>query len=204
MDVHSFDENGQKVINKKGELVCTSVFPSMPIYFWNDPEQRKYQNAYFNKYNGVWHHGDFIRISKNGSMKIYGRSDATLNPGGVRIGTAEIYRVIDRIDNIDDSLVIGQTWKGDQRIILFLKMKNDIILSKDIIGKVKNLIKVNCSPRHVPEIVLQTNEIPYTINGKKVEIAVKKVIEGVKVTNTDALENPKVLENYKNIPELYT
>ncbi len=204
MDVHSFDENGQKVINKKGELVCTSVFPSMPIYFWNDPEQRKYQNAYFNKYNGVWHHGDFIRISKNGSMKIYGRSDATLNPGGVRIGTAEIYRVIDRIDNIDDSLVIGQTWKEDQRIILFLKMKNDIILSKDIIGKVKNLIKVNCSPRHVPEIVLQTNEIPYTINGKKVEIAVKKVIEGVKVTNTDALENPRVLENYKNIPELYT
>ena len=204
MDVHAFDENGQKVINKKGELVCTSVFPSMPIYFWNDPEQHKYQNAYFNKYNGVWHHGDFIRISKNGSMKIYGRSDATLNPGGVRIGTAEIYRVIDRIDNIDDSLVIGQTWKEDQRIILFLKMKNDIILSKDIIGKVKNLIKVNCSPRHVPEIVLQTNEIPYTINGKKVEIAVKKVIEGVKVTNTDALENPRVLENYKNIPELYT
>ena len=202
MDVHAFDENGQKVINEKGELVCTSIFPSMPIYFWNDPDQLKYHSAYFHKYKGVWYHGDFIRISKNGSLKIYGRSDATLNPGGVRIGTAEIYRVIDRIDDIDDSLVIGQSWKGDQRVILFLKMKNGFIFSQDIIEKVKYMIKVNCSPRHVPEIVLQTDEIPYTINGKKVEIAVKKVIEGEEVTNTDALENPGALDYYRNISKL--
>ena len=202
MDVHAFDENGQKVMNEKGELVCTSIFPSMPIYFWNDPDQLKYHSAYFHKYKGVWYHGDFIRISKNGSLKIYGRSDATLNPGGVRIGTAEIYRVIDRIDDIDDSLVIGQSWKGDQRVILFLKMKNGFIFSQDIIEKVKHMIKVNCSPRHVPEIVLQTDEIPYTINGKKVEIAVKKVIEGEEVTNTDALENPGALDYYRNISKL--
>ena len=150
MDVHAFDENGKKIIKKKGELVCTSIFPSMPIYFWNDPDHQKYQNAYFNKFEKVWHHGDYIRISKNGSMKIYGRSDATLNPGGVRIGTSEIYRVIEKIDKISDSLVVGQSWKGDQRIILFLKMKEGYILNKSVekYGKTndqKNLLSKACS-----------------------------------------------------------
>ena len=204
MDVHAFDENGKKIINKKGELVCTSIFPSMPIYFWNDPDHQKYQNAYFNKFEKVWHHGDYIRISKNGSMKIYGRSDATLNPGGIRIGTSEIYRVIEKIDKIVDSLVVGQSWKGDQRIILFLKMKEGYALNKSVVKVVKQMIKKNCSPRHVPEVVLETNEIPYTMNGKKVEIAVKKVIEGRAVDNTDSLQNPEVLDFYKNISELTT
>ena len=204
MDVHAFDENGKKIIDKKGELVCTSIFPSMPIYFWNDPDHQKYQNAYFSKFEKVWHHGDFIRISKNGSMKIYGRSDATLNPGGVRIGTSEIYRVIEKIDKISDSLVVGQSWKGDQRIILFLKMKEGHTLNKSVENMVKQMIKKTCSPRHVPEVVLETNEIPYTINGKKVEIAVKKVIEGNAVDNTDSLQNPEVLDFYKNISELTT
>ena len=204
MDVHAFDENGQKVINKKGELVCTSIFPSMPIYFWNDPDRQKYQNAYFNKFKNVWYHGDFIRISKNGSIKIYGRSDATLNPGGVRIGTAEIYRVIEKIGGISDSLVIGQSWEDDQRIILFLKMKKGYMFNEKVVKTVKQMIKKGCSPRHVPEIVLETKEIPYTMNGKKIEIAVKKVIEGNVVDNTDSLQNPKVLDYYKNISELCT
>ena len=204
MDVHAFDENGKKIIDKKGELVCTSIFPSMPIYFWNDPDHQKYQNAYFNKFEKVWHHGDYIRISKNGSMKIYGRSDATLNPGGVRIGTSEIYRVIEKIDKISDSLVVGQSWKGDQRIILFLKMKEGHTLNKSVENMVKQMIKKTCSPRHVPAVVLETNEIPYTINGKKVEIAVKKVIEGNAVDNTASLQNPEVLDFYKNISELTT
>ena len=204
MDVHAFDENGKKIIDKKGELVCTSIFPSMPIYFWNDPDHKKYQNAYFSKFEKVWHHGDYIRISKNGSMKIYGRSDATLNPGGVRIGTSEIYRVIEKIDKISDSLVVGQSWKGDQRIILFLKMKEGHTLNKSVENMVKQMIKKTCSPRHVPAVVLETNEIPYTINGKKVEIAVKKVIEGNAVDNTASLQNPEVLDFYKNISELTT
>jgi acetoacetyl-CoA synthetase len=204
MDVHAFDENGKKIIDKKGELVCTSIFPSMPIYFWNDPNHQKYQNAYFSKFEKAWHHGDYIRISKNGSMKIYGRSDATLNPGGVRIGTSEIYRVIEKIDKISDSLVVGQSWKGDQRIILFLKMKEGHTLNKPVKNMVKKMIKETCSPRHVPAVVLETNEIPYTINGKKVEIAVKKVIEGNAVDNTASLQNPEVLDFYKNISELTT
>ena len=204
MDVHAFDENGKKIIDKKGELVCTSIFPSMPIYFWNDPDHQKYQNAYFSKFEKAWHHGDYIRISKNGSMKIYGRSDATLNPGGVRIGTSEIYRVIEKIDKISDSLVVGQSWKGDQRIILFLKMKEGHTLNKSVENMVKQMIKKTCSPRHVPAIVLETKEIPYTMNGKKVEIAVKKVIEGNAVDNTASLQNPEVLDFYKNISELTT
>jgi len=202
MDIHAFDENGNPIVNKKGELVCTSIFPSMPIYFWNDHKQEKYHDAYFNKYPDVWHHGDFIRISDNGTIKIFGRSDATLNPGGVRIGTAEIYRIIDKVEIIEDSLVIGQDWKDDQRIILFLKMKRGYNLSENIIKEVKSLIKENCSPRHIPAKILETNGIPYTINGKKVEIAVKKIIEGGKVLNKDALEDPSILDNYKNLKEL--
>ena len=204
MDVHAFDENGQQFLNQKGELVCTSIFPSMPIYFWNDPDHQKYQNAYFNKFEKVWYHGDYIRISKNGSMKIYGRSDATLNPGGVRIGTAEIYRVIEKIDEISDSLVVGQSWKGDQRIILFLKMNKNHVFNKRIVREVKQMIKNSCSPRHIPEVILETNGVPYTMNGKKIEIAVKKIIDGKKVDNVDSIQNPEVLNYYKNISELST
>ena len=202
MDVHAFNEEGKKVIDKKGELICSSVFPSMPIYFWNDHNNKKYKDAYFNKFKNIWHHGDFIRISKKGSIKIFGRSDATLNPGGVRIGTSEIYRIVEKINEISDSLVVGQSWKGDQRILLFLKMEQNQPFNETIVKKVKNLIKTEGSPRHVPEIVLETEEIPYTINGKKVEIAVKKIIEGISIDNIESLQNPKALIHYKDIPEL--
>ena len=202
MDVHAFDQNGSSIVDRKGELVCVSAFPSMPIYFWNDESGEKYYNAYFSTYPNIWHHGDFIRISKNGSVKIYGRSDATLNPGGVRIGTSEIYRIVESIDLIEDSLVIGQEWNGDQRIILFVIMKDGSSLNKEITSTLKKHIKDQCSPRHVPEKIIETKGIPYTINGKKVEIAVKKLIDGKDIDNSDSLSNPSVLKYYKNIPEL--
>ena len=202
MDVHALNENGEKVIDQKGELVCSSIFPSMPIYFWDDKNNKKYKNAYFNVFKNVWHHGDYIRISKGGSLKIFGRSDATLNPGGVRIGTSEIYSVVEKVDEISDSLVVGQSWNGDQRILLFLKMEKDQPFNETIVKKVKNLIKTECSPRHVPEIVIETEEIPYTINGKKVEITVKRIIEGMSINNTESLQNPKALIHYEDIPEL--
>ena len=204
MDIHSFNDKGKSLINEKGELVCTSPFPSMPIYFWNDKDGEKYRSAYFETYEGIWHHGDFISISKYGSIKIYGRSDSTLNPGGVRIGTAEIYRVAESIEFIDDSIVIGQEWKGDQRVILFVIMKAGFDLDREKIDQIKSKIRSNCSPRHMPEKVIQTKGIPYTINGKKVEIAVKNIIQGKNVDNQDALINPEVLSYYDNVPELLT
>ncbi|HAE31526.1 MAG TPA: acetoacetate--CoA ligase, partial [Flavobacteriales bacterium] len=202
MDVHAYDENGRSVIEEKGELICASAFPSMPIYFWNDSDGSKYKKAYFSKFPGVWHHGDFIRISETGSVKIYGRSDATLNPGGVRIGTSEIYRVVHSINTIEDSLVIGQDWKGDQRVILFVMLGNNSQLTDEFIKEIKYQIKVSCSPRHVPSMIIKVSGIPYTINGKKVEIAVKKILEGRPVTNIDSLINPEVLNQYKDLPEL--
>ena len=202
MDVHAFNSNGKSVINEKAELVCTSPFPSMPISFWNDSNGEKYRNAYFLTFSGVWHHGDFIRISNNGSVKIYGRSDTTLNPGGVRIGTAEIYRIVESIEFVDDSLVVGQKWNGDQRVVLFLKMKSGFILNNTSINKIKKMIKNNCSPKHIPKKIIPIDGIPYTINGKKVELAVKKILEGDEVKNIDSLENPHVLELYKNLEEL--
>ncbi|MGY8787881.1 MAG: acetoacetate--CoA ligase [Fidelibacterota bacterium] len=202
MDVQAFDAKGQAMINEKGELVCTSAFPSMPIYFWNDPDGEKYHKAYFTLFQDIWHHGDFIRISEHGGIKIFGRSDATLNPGGVRIGTAEIYRVVEALDFIKDSLVIGQKWEGDERVVLFLKMKEGSALNDELIKEIKSQIRSNCSPRHVPAKILMIKEIPYTINGKKVEIAVRKIIHGEDVTNKDALANPDSLELFKEIPEL--
>ena len=202
MDVAAFDFKGNALENKKGELVCRKAFPSMPIYFWNDPDGEKYHNAYFDEFNGIWHHGDFIEVNEHGGVTIFGRSDATLNPGGVRIGTAEIYRVVEGFDVVADSLVIGQPIDGDERVILFIKMNEDESLSNELIAEVKTAIRTNCSPRHVPAIVLETNDIPYTINGKKVEIAVKNIIQGEDVTNKDALSNPESLELYKDINEL--
>ena len=202
MNVKSFDPDGKSIFNQKGELVCISAFPSMPIYFWNDKDNKKYIKAYFNKYDGIWNHGDFIKISNNNGLKIYGRSDATLNPGGVRIGTAELYRILDTINYIDDSIVVGQDWKGDQRIVLFIKLIPNIKLTENIINEIKSTIKINCSPRHTPAKIIKIKDIPYTISGKKVELAVKKVIQGEKVINKDALENPDILNYYKDIPEL--
>ena len=202
MDVDAFDPDGNSVRNRKGELVCKTPFPSMPIHFWNDANNKKYHNAYFNKYPNVWSHGDFIEINDHGGLKIFGRSDATLNPGGVRIGTAEIYRVVENFTQINDSLVIGQEWNNDERIILFIKLGNSSRLSDQLITELKQKIRTNCSPRHVPEIILPIDDIPYTISGKKVELAVKKIINGDNPGNKDALANPESLDLYVSIPEL--
>ncbi|MDG2367065.1 MAG: acetoacetate--CoA ligase [Candidatus Marinimicrobia bacterium] len=202
MDVAAFNNNGEDLVNKKGELVCKKAFPSMPVYFWNDKNGKKFFDAYFNKFKNVWHHGDFIEINNYGGVKIFGRSDATLNPGGIRIGTAEIYRVVDRFDAVNDSLVIGQSINDDERVILFIIISNGYKFSNKLVHDIKKTIFKECSPRHVPEIILEAKDIPYTINGKKVEIAVKKVINGENVENKDALKNPEALDLFKNIRQL--
>jgi acetoacetyl-CoA synthetase len=202
MNVKSFSSTGDALIGKKGELVCTSAFPSMPIYFWNDRDSQKYSKAYFRKFKNIWHHGDYISISVDGGVKIFGRSDATLNPGGVRIGTAEIYRIVDTLAEVSDSLVIGQPWADDERIILFVKLVDGATLKDELINLICNTIRKNCTPRHVPAKVLAVPDIPYTINGKKIEIAVKSIIQGEEVENRDALANPEALDYFKDIPEL--
>ena len=198
MNVKSFDENGKSLIGKKGELVCLDPFPSMPIYFYKDTYNDKYKNAYFDKYPNIWKHGDYVSIYEDGSVEIFGRSDTTLNPGGVRIGTAEIYRVIDKFDDVDDSVVIGYKYESDELIILFVKT-SEKKLNQELIKDIKYKIKHNCSPRHVPFKIIPVKDIPYTINGKKVEIAVKNIIEGKNVTNIDALSNPESLNYFKEI-----
>jgi len=202
MDVAAYNSEGNPIQNEKGELVCRKAFPSMPIHFWNDPNGEKYHQAYFDVLPGIWYHGDYIEINDHGGVQIFGRSDATLNPGGVRIGTAEIYRVVDTFDEVEDSLVVGQKWKGDERVILFIKLNKKCIFTKNLTKQIKQSIRNNCSPRHVPAIVLETKDIPYTINGKKVEIAVKKIIHGHTVANKDALANPESLDLYQNLNEL--
>lgn len=202
MKVEAFDENGKPVRNQQGELVCLAPAPPMPIYFWDDPQGEKYRNAYFDVYPGVWRHGDFIEINERGGVVIYGRSDATLNPGGVRIGTAEIYRQIEQFPEIEDSLVVGQDWKGDVRVILFVKMAQGHELTDGLKKKVNTTLRVNASPRHVPAKILQVQDVPYTLNMKKVELAVKKVIQGQIVLNKDALRNPEALDLYAGIKEL--
>tara|TARA_Y100001970_G_scaffold49377_1_gene62604 strand:+ start:1968 stop:3902 length:1935 start_codon:yes stop_codon:yes gene_type:complete len=199
MNVKSFNEKAQHQIDKKGELVCIDPFPSMPIYFLNDKDNTKYKKAYFDTYKNVWKHGDYISIYKDGSVKIFGRSDTTLNPGGVRIGTAEIYRVLDKMEYIKDSVVVGYQYDNDELIILFVKMIDNQELTNKIRQDIKSNIKAHCSPRHVPYNIIPVEDIPYTINGKKVELAVKNMIEGKNINNADALANPKSLDYYKNI-----
>jgi len=202
MKVLAFDENGKSVINQQGELVCAAPFPSMPIYFWNDPDTKKYRDAYFNVYPNIWRHGDYIVITERGGVIMYGRSDATLNPGGVRIGTAEIYRQVDFLEEIEDCVVVGQNWKNDVRVILFVKMTQGYELTDEIVAKIKNTIRTNASPRHVPALILPVPDIPYTHNVKKVELAVKKVIHNQPVLNKDSLSNPKALDFYSDLKEL--
>ena len=204
MKVKAYDLQGNPVIGEKGELVCTQSAPSMPIYFWNDPDNRKYRKAYFDVYPGVWQHGDYIEITEHGGVIIYGRSDATLNPGGVRIGTAEIYRQVESIPEIVDSLVVGQDWDDDVRIVLFVKLRESTELTDELITKIKATIRTNCTPRHVPAKCIAVTDIPYTISGKKVELAVRNVIHGWQVENKDALANPEALDYYLNLPELET
>jgi acetoacetyl-CoA synthetase len=204
MKVEAFDEQGNSVTGKKGELVCTLSAPSMPIYFWNDPDNTKYREAYFEVYPGVWQHGDYIEITEHGGVIIYGRSDATLNPGGVRIGTAEIYRQVESIPEIVDSLVVGQDWDDDVRIVLFVKLREDTKLTEELVDRIKTTIRKNCTPRHVPAKCIEVADIPYTISGKKVELAVQNVVHGREVKNKDALANPDALDCYVDLPELQT
>jgi acetoacetyl-CoA synthetase len=202
MKVESFDPDGNPVIDQQGELVCTAPSPSMPIYFWDDPDGAKYHRAYFDTYDNVWKHGDFILVNERGGVIIYGRSDATLNPGGVRIGTAEIYRLVDLVDEVQDCIVVGQNWKNDVRVILFVQMAPGNELTDELKDSIKKRIRSEESPRHVPAKIIAVPDIPYTINMKKVELSVKKTIEGEPVKNKDALKNPEALDFYKDIPEL--
>ena len=202
MKVKAYDTEGKPVIGEQGELVCEAPFPSMPLYFWKDPDNEKYLNAYFRVFPNIWTHGDFIEITENGGVIFYGRSDATLNPGGVRIGTADIYRQVETLEEIADSIVVGQDWDNDVRIILFVKPAPGVELNEALIKKINKTIRENTSPRHVPAKIIPVADIPYTINMKKVELAVRNVIHGRPVTNRDALANPQALELYRDLPEL--
>jgi acetoacetyl-CoA synthetase len=174
----------------------------MPIYFWDDADGSKYHSAYFDVYPNIWRHGDFVTVTDRGGVVMLGRSDATLNPGGVRIGTAEIYRQLEQMEEIEDSVVIGQRWKNDIRVILFVKPAGDYELTEELKGRIRQVIRTNASPRHVPAKILATPAVPYTLNMKKVELAVKKIIEGQPVLNRDALSNPESLDYYQDLPEL--
>lgn len=202
MDVRAFDEKQNELINEEGELVCCKPFPSMPIYFWDDPDGSKYHSAYFDVYPNIWRHGDFVTVTDRGGVVMLGRSDATLNPGGVRIGTAEIYRQVEQMDEIDDSVVIGQKWKNDIRVILFVQLAAGQELTDDLKNKIKQTVRTNASPRHVPAKILSVPAVPYTLNMKKVELAVKKIVEGRPVLNKDALSNPEALDYYADREEL--
>ena len=203
MDVDIFNEKGFSIKNTKGELVCKKPFPSMPIKFWNDEGDKKYKAAYFEKYKNIWHHGDFAKITNNGGFIIFGRSDTTLNPGGVRLGTAEIYNEVEKFEEVQESIVIGQSWKNDIRIILFVVLNEGYNLTDEIKSKIKKAIRTNASPRHVPSKIISVLEIPKTKNGKLVELAVKQSVEGGVINNLEALANPDSLKQFKNIKELY-
>ena len=204
MHVQAWQAEGRPVVGEKAELVCVSPFPSMPVYFWQDPGKEKYLDAYFRTFPGVWHHGDYVEITPRGGVIVYGRSDATLNPGGVRIGTAEIYRQVETLEEIVDALVVGQRWNGDVRVVLFVVMPEGETLDAGLSARIKSVIRTNCTPRHVPAKVLQVPDIPRTLNGKKVEVAVTRIIHGEAVRNRDALANPEALNAFRDLPQLAT
>ncbi len=204
MKVEVFDEAGESVTAEKGELVCTRPFPSMPIEFWNDPGGEKYHDAYFDHYPDVWRHGDWAELTERGGMIIHGRSDATLNPGGVRIGTAEIYQQVEQNDEVVESLVIGQDFAGDTRIVLFVRLREGLELDDDLRGRIRRQIKAGASPHHLPKKIVQVADIPRTLSGKITELAVREVIHGRPVKNADALANPGALELFRDLPELRT
>ena len=202
MDIRVFNEKGKSVLNEKGELVCVNPFPSMPLKFWNDKNDTKFNKAYFNKFKNIWHHGDYAKITNKKGFIIVGRSDTTLNPGGVRLGTAEIYSEIERFNEIKESLVVGQSWDNDIRIVLFVILNSNYELSEDLLKRIKLQIRKNASPRHVPHKIIKVNDIPRTKSGKIVELAVKNIIEGNKIKNKEALANAHVLDEFTNIKEL--
>jgi len=202
MKVEAFNEKGESVVDDKGELVCTEPFPSMPVYFWDDDNGEKYRKAYFEKFKDVWSHGDYIKITPNGGIIVYGRSDATLNPGGVRIGTAEIYRIVEEIEGIIDSIAVGKKFNGDEKVILFVVLSESASIDKTLIDKIRSSLKEKATPRHVPSEIIKVSDIPRTISGKKVEIAVSKILNGEEVENRDALANPESLDQFYKIREL--
>ncbi len=206
MAVEVFDEAGNALVGEKGELVCTKPFPSMPLGFWNDRGGEKYHAAYFEKYPNVWRHGDWCELTERGTMIVYGRSDATLNPGGVRIGTAEIYRQVEKIDEVEESVAIGQLWPperpADTRVVLFVRLRPGFTLDAPLEEKIRQRIRANTTPRHVPAKILQVPDIPRTKNGKVVELAVRAAVNGMPIGNTEALANPEALELFRDLPEL--
>ena len=202
MKVKVFDENGNSIDRGKGELVCTAPFPSMPIGFWNDPDGDKYKAAYFDMYPGVWSHGDYVELTEHNGIIIHGRSDTVLNPGGVRIGTAEIYRQVESLDEVVEGLVIGQEWQNDVRIVLFVRLHEGLSLDDDLCKKIKQQIRKNATPRHVPAIIVQVSDLPRTKSGKIAELAVKKIVHGQEVKNIQALANPESLKLFEGLTEL--
>jgi len=202
LKVEVFDDRGRSVVGEKGELVCTAPFPSMPVRFWNDADGHKYHDAYFAKFPGVWCHGDYMELTTRGTAVIYGRSDAVLNPGGVRIGTAEIYRQVEQLPEVLESLVIGQDWQGDVRVVLFVRLREGSTLDDALSRRIKLQIRTNTTPRHVPARICQVADIPRTKSGKIVELAVRNVVHGLPIKNQEALANPEALELFRNRPEL--
>jgi len=202
MSVAIYSEQGQSLRQQKGELVCTQAFPSMPIYFWSDPDNHKYQQAYFAKFPGLWTHGDYAQYTAHNGLIIYGRSDTTLNPGGIRIGTAEIYRQVEQFDAIEDSLVIGQQWQNDQRLILFVQLKPQLKLENQLKKHIISQIQAKTSIHHIPAKIIQVADIPHTYNGKLAELAVYQTIHGLPVKNKAALVNPESLNLYSQLTEL--
>ncbi|MBI2311150.1 MAG: acetoacetate--CoA ligase [Betaproteobacteria bacterium] len=202
MRVEVFDEYGLPLRGQKGELVCTAPFPSMPVGFWNDPDGKKYRAAYFERFPNVWCHGDYVEVTAHDGVIIYGRSDAVLNPGGVRIGTAEIYRQVEQLPEVVESLVIGQDWDNDVRVVLFVRLKEGVKLDPALVDRIKRQIRQNTTPRHVPARIVEVQDIPRTKSGKIVELAVRDVVHGRPVKNKEALANPEALENFRNRPEL--
>ncbi len=204
MAVDIFDELGRSITGEKGELVCTKAFPSMPVSFWNDEDGKKYHKAYFERFRGLWAHGDYGEQNAHGGIIIHGRSDAVLNPGGVRIGTAEIYRQVEKVPDVIESIAIGQDWQGDVRVVLFVRLREGLILDEHLQQQIRKVIRDNTTPRHVPEKILQVDDIPRTISGKIVELAVRNVVHDQPVKNTDALANPEALELFRDREELST
>ncbi|MDH4151496.1 MAG: acetoacetate--CoA ligase, partial [Betaproteobacteria bacterium] len=206
MKVEVWNDDGQPVHGEKGELVCTAPFPAMPVGFWNDPDGAKYHAAYFERFPGVWHHGDYVELTEHDGLMIFGRSDAVLNPGGVRIGTAEIYRQVEQLDDVVESLAIGQDWPpqnpNDVRIVLFVRLRDGISLDAVLVERIKKQIRDNTTPRHVPAVVVQVTDIPRTKSGKIVELAVRNVVHGVPVKNVEALANPEALDQFRDRNEL--
>lgn len=204
LDVDVFDANGNPIVGQKGELVCKKTFPCMPLYFWNDSNYERYKASYFNRFNNIWCHGDYVELTDEMGMIFHGRSDAVLNPGGVRIGMAEIYRQVEKVDEVLECFAIGQQWNGDERIVLFIKLRDGILFTPELSKRIKDIILENTTRRHVPEVIVSVPDIPKTRSGKIVELAVRNIVHGEAIKNLEAIVNPEALDFFKDIPELKT